>query len=273
MSKKIISVSRRSDVPAWNADWFLQGLKMGEITYRVSPKHMPAKVSLKKEYVECFVFWSKSYAGFMDRLDELDSYGIPFYMHFTINNYPKPFEPCVPPAKDMIKTFMALSRRYGKDRIIWRYDPIFFTHEIGIKEHTKNFEELLDQLADYTDSCYISIIDVYEKLLKKLIVQQRFDFDTLNEPAPILNMTGLMQKMCEGKKVQLFTCAEDALEVIPGIRKGACISAELVGRLSKSDNKFSLAPTRQACGCAKAIDIGTYNTCKHGCIYCYANAK
>jgi hypothetical protein len=271
--KKIISVSRRSDVPAFQADWFFEGLKKGEISYKVSPKHLPSKVSLKKEHVECFVFWSKGYNQFMDRLDELDSYGIPFYFHFTINNYPKVYEPKVPPVKRTIQNFITLSKRYGQHRVIWRYDPIFFTKEIGIQQHNDNFEELLNELGPYTDSCYVSVIDLYGKLKSRPLIVEKFDMELLDKGGAIRNMLAYWQNALGlSKGVQIYTCAEKNYEQVPGVKKGTCINAELIQALTGTSRTFREGPTREACGCAMSTDIGTYNTCKHGCVYCYANS-
>src|SRR5437763_888748 len=124
---KIISVSRRTDIPAFYSEWFMNRIRDGYVRWVNPFSRLVHRISLPPEDVMAFVLWSKNYSPLLPHLDELDSSGYRMLFHFTINGLPKAFEPRVPDVVDMLECAHALSHRYGPDAILWRYDPVLIS--------------------------------------------------------------------------------------------------------------------------------------------------
>lgn len=263
----ILSVSRRTDIPAFYSDWFFNRVKEGFLYVR-NPmnRHQVSKILISPDIVDCIVFWSKNPTPMLNRLDELEKYM--YYFQFTINPYDINMEMGVPLKNNILHTFKELSSRIGSSRVIWRYDPILITDTIGISYHIKYFEELAKRLEGYANTCVISFIDLYKKTqrnLKDTTTREPFQ-DEMIELA--VNLSSIANKY--GIKIQ--TCSEQiALESL-GIIHGRCIDDALIEDLlgvklvvGKDGNQ------RSECGCVQSVDVGEYNTCSHFCRYCYAN--
>jgi len=264
----IISVSRRTDIPAFYSEWFFNRLKEGFVL-SVNPfnRKMLTKLSLKQEDVTCFVFWTKNPSNFIKRLDELDGYS--FYFQFTLNSYQKDLEPNVPLKKGLIKNFIELSEKIGKERVIWRYDPILINEKYTKEYHYKWFEELCKKLHDYTNKVVISFIDFYNKTkrnTKELNIQKI-------EPSEIEEVAAKLSEIARKYYLRIETCSESIDLEKYNICHGKCIDDVLIGKII-GDEKFSAEKDRfqrKECGCVNSSDIGAYNTCLHNCLYCYAN--
>lgn len=265
----ILSVSRRTDVPAFYSDWFFNRLKEGFVYVRNPMNiHQVSKITLSRDVIDCIVFWSKNPKPMLSRLDELKDYM--YYFQFTINAYDRGFEVGVPRKEGIINTFKELSGKIGPKRVIWRYDPILLTDKMDIKYHIRYFEEIAKRLEGYTDTCVISFVDLYKK------TQNNLKDTEAREPSH-KEMLGLsLQMFLIAKKygITIQTCAEEiALESV-GIKHGRCIDNALIEDLLGVKLVVSKDPNqRKECGCVQSIDIGEYNTCAHGCKYCYANFK
>lgn len=230
--------------------------------------HQVSKVVLKPEVIDCIVFWSKNPKPMLARLDELKDYM--YYFQFTINPYDKGLEMGVPRKEGIISTFKELSEKIGPKRVIWRYDPILLTENMGVVYHVRYFEEIAKRLKGYTDRCVISFVDLYQK------TQRNLKGTTAREPSRN-EMVEIASKLCVIAKkygITIQTCAEEiALESV-GIKHGRCIDSALIEDLLDVKLVVGKDPNqRKECGCVQSIDIGEYNTCAHGCKYCYANFK
>jgi len=263
----ILSVSRRTDIPAFYSEWFFDRLNKGFVYVR-NPiyKKMISKISLQEENVDCFVFWSKNPKPFIKRIPEL--HRIPFYFQYTINAYDTDIEPFVPNKNASIETFIELSKTIGKEKVIWRYDPILLSDRYTIKYHLKEFESVANRVAPYTDKCVISFLDRYQKNEKKLTITGVRELRS-NE---IMLIAKQLKAIADLYNLQLETCAEGIeLESI-GIGHNRCIDRVLIEKiLGRKINARKDKNQRAVCGCIESVDIGAYNTCRHGCIYCYAN--
>jgi len=264
----IISASRRTDIPAWYSKWFFNRLRDGFVYVR-NPirKNMVSKITLHPDIVDCFVFWTKNAAPFIPYLQELSSYM--FYVQFTINPYNTSIEPTVPPQHMILNTFKTLSEMIGKERLIWRYDPILLTSHIDIAYHVTHFEELVQYLSKYTNTCVISFVDVYKKNEKQLMqngARQLTDDE-------ILMLAPQLKQIANRYDLTLQTCSEIIDLHLFGIEHGSCIDAHLIEKLMGMKlNVRKDKQQREACKCVESIDIGEYNSCGHHCLYCYANA-
>ena len=264
----IISVSRRTDIPAFYSEWFYNRIKEGYVDV-VNPFNAKQanRVSLKKEDVECFVFWTKNPKDFMKRLDELDGYN--YYFQYTLNSYGKDIECNVPSKSDeLIDNFINLSKKIGKEKVIWRYDPIILTDKYTIDYHIKYFEKLVVILHKYTEKCVISFLDLYKKTERnfKNIKLEDLTFDKMDLIAKEFSI------ICNKYGLKLATCCEDIKLEKYGIIHNKCIDDELIERITnKKLSSIKRDAQRKACGCVKCVDIGVYNTCLHNCLYCYAN--
>ena len=261
----ILSVSRRTDIPANYADWFINRVHDGYLYVR-NPMY-PEKVS-KITITKDVIFWSKNPKPMIPYLDELKVY--PYYFQFTITGYGKEVEPGLPEKLELLKTFVELAEKIGKERMVWRYDPIFFTPDYSIEFHKEVFERFAATLEGNTNRCVISFLDLYGHITAKM--------NALGARIPIKEemreITRTFSKIAAAHGMELETCAEKIDLSEEGVRYGHCIDKEFIEnpigyRLTGGKDKGQ----RTECGCMESIDIGKYNTCFHGCKYCYADTE
>ncbi len=266
----ILSVSRRTDIPNYYSEWFLNRIKEGYLYVRnpVNARWI-SKVSLASELVDCIVFWTKNPGPMLDRLGELEDYR--YYFQFTLTGYGRDIEPNIPHKKEcMIPVFQRLSRIIGKEKIIWRYDPILFTDRYTPDYHLKAFGRIAEELQGYTSKCVISFVDTYAKNQKALKALQVCSLPEERLTAFAVEIAAIA-RACHMK---IASCAEEIDLSACGIGRNCCIDKELIEQVigckitaGKDKNQ------RKECGCIESVDIGTYHTCKSGCLYCYAGGN
>lgn len=264
----IISASRRTDIPTYYSDWFYERIKDGFVFVRNPMNiHQVSKINLSSDVVDGIVFWTKNPEPMFTRLAELKKY--PYYFQFTLNAYDKDIETNIPSKNDcIIPTFQKLSRLIGAEKVIWRYDPIFINEKYTFEYHCKYFEILCKKLSGYTEKCTISFIDMYKKTARNMSEYQikEIQFDMK------IKIAQRFFEITEKYGIHIDTCAEGIDLNQFGISHAHCIDQQLFGKIigyplniEKDKNQ------REECGCIASIDIGTYNTCRNGCRYCYAN--
>lgn len=263
----IVSVSRRTDIPAFYSNWFFNRLKEGFV-YVVNPMNLKqiSKVELTPKTVDCFVFWTKNATPMLERLDELKDYN--YYFQYTITPYGKDVEKGILDKGQVIESFKKLSTIIGKDRVILRYDPILLSDKYTIDYHCKAFDRLCNKLYKYTNKCVISFIDLYKKTERntKDLNLSPMDIDKIRE------ISAKLALIASEYGLLLETCSEGYDLTEFGIKKGKCIDDALVSKIIGYEVKAKKDDTqRDVCGCIKSVDIGQYNTCRHHCLYCYAN--
>lgn len=261
----ILSVSRRTDIPALYGDWFFNRLKEGYVLVR-NPvnKLQVSRIELNPEAVDCIVFWTKNPASFINRLHLLKNYN--YYFQFTLNPYDGSIERNLPDKESLLKIFIELSKVVGKEKIIWRYDPIILNDRLNIEYHRKAFETMASKLHGYTEKCVISFLDLYSKTEKKMK-----DINEIKETEMRI-VAESFSKTTEKLDIKLTTCAEKIDLSYLGIEHGKCIDTDLISKLIGTGFKSRKDPfQREQCGCISSVDIGAYNTCPNGCLYCYAN--
>ena len=272
--KRIISVSRRTDIPAFYSDWFLNRLKAGFAGY-VNPFGGGKRivVSLKPEDVICFVFWSKNFQPFLEPLKVIDHMGYGSMFHFTITGLPKDFERHLVERKMAVHTLKEMSQRYSPKHIIWRYDPIIISDLTDAQFHLKNFQSLASELEGYVQRCFFSYVAMYGKVKRnfKRLEEEKGVCVTDPDDETKKALAGELAQMAEGYGIKMHTCCGDFL-ISDKIKKAHCVDGDLIRALFPADDvKLKAKPTREECGCTQSRDIGTYDTCSHGCVYCYAN--
>lgn len=271
----IISASRRTDIPAFFSDWFMHQIEAGDCWVRnpFNPKQS-LQVSLEPDRVEAIVFWSKNPAPLMKHLGDLDKRGYGYYFQYTLNAYGPELEPHVPAVEERVETFIALAKRVGPRRVIWRYDPIVISTATPFDFHIEAFGRLASLLEGHTKRVIVSILDYYRKIERRLAELERlgnlFDRDAARRPT----MGELLLKLrnrAVSSGMEIFACAEELDLSSLGILPARCIDGDLIHDLfgSAASTKKDRGQ-RPACGCAESRDVGTSNTCRHGCRYCYA---
>lgn len=264
----ILSASRRTDIPAFWSDWFLRRLREGFVYVR-NPMN-PCQIScipLSPDVVDCIVFWTKNPVPLAERLEELEGY--PYYFQYSITGYGKDVEPRLPDKKTvLIPLFRELSQKLGPKRMVWRYDPIFFSNRYPSEYHLRAFEEIANRLEGCGERVLISFIDLYAKTKRGVA-----GLELLPPPSgeDLLAFASKLAAIARKYGFSIESCAEK-LDLAPaGVRHGHCIDRALIEeiidcRLNAARDKNQ----RPECGCFESVDIGLYNTCLNGCRYCYA---
>lgn len=264
----IISASRRTDIPTYYSEWFMNRIREGYALARNPMNaHQVSRISLSPEVVDGIVFWTKNPAPMLDKLPQLKDYM--YYFQFTLNAYEQDVEAGVPlKHKYIVPTFQRLSEMIGPERVVWRYDPILLSDKYTFDYHVKYFELLAKKLAPYTQKCTISFLDMYVKTERNVA--------GLNIQPWTLELQDAMAKslaeIAHSYGLELETCAEGIELEKYGIKHAHCIDGELFAKLLGCPLKVGKDKNqRKECGCVDSVDIGAYNTCRNGCRYCYAN--
>lgn len=262
----IINTGNRTDIPAFYSQWFFNRVKAGQVLVRnpYNPQQV-MRYLLDPQLVDCLCFCTKNPEPMIKRLEELRAFRQLWFV--TITPYGREIEPHVPEKKQVMETFKALSEIVGKHAIIWRYDPIFISPQYPVEFHCEIFTQMAEELRGYTDTCVISFLDQYAKTKrnfpegKEVSQSQR---EILCESfAKIGHRLGLRIKTCcEGNRWEKY-----------GIDTSGCMTKAVVERVlgMPLDMMGNLPRARKECDCLLGNDIGAYNTCGHGCLYCYAN--
>ena len=306
----IVSASRSTDIPAFYANWFFNRLKNGYSAW-INPFN-GVKNYVSYEDVRFIVFWSKNPKPLLKHLPYLRERGVNCYIQYTLNDYvSEKLEMGVPSLKDRIDTFKRLSDYLGKDKIIWRFDPLILTDRISVDDLIDKIAVIGEQLKDYTNKLVFSFADIieYGKVRKNLensgVKYRNFTPGEMNYLA--VSLSNINKRW----NLELATCAEKVDLDKYGISHNRCVDDRLMAKIAWQDDvlmKFlgmevvhhfgsdfgTVIPPdaivindtiyvirkkdnkdkgqRLLCGCAISKDIGQYNTCAHLCEYCYANA-
>ncbi len=280
----IISASRRTDIPAFYAEWFMQRIRAGDC-------HVPnpfnagqvSVVSLAPADVDAIVFWTRFPRPLLAHLDELDARGYRYYFQYTLLDYPRSveshrLESHRPDGAAAVEVFRRLAERIGPARVIWRYDPILLSAQLDADYHRRQFAKLASALDGSTQRCVISLVDLYAKTRRRLSGLDLADMAEAGTEAvasrpAIADLMRFLADTAQRHGMEITSCAETA-ELQPyGIRPGKCIDDDLLRTLFGLDLWLKKDPSqRAACGCVLSKDIGQYNTCLFGCQYCYATA-
>lgn len=263
----IVSASRRTDIPAFYADWFVNRIREGYALVRnPAYPHRISRVSLRPEVVDCIVFWTANPTPMTRLLGELSSYE--YYFQVTLTGYGRDVEPFVPSKREvLIPAFLELSNAIGPDRVIWRYDPILISEKYSPEYHVRAFGTICDALEGATHRCVISFVDAYARNREGLARAGSLEL-------PEGELAGLARRLSDEARehgMSVRSCAERIDLSASGIEHGGCVDRALVERLLGRPIRVGRDPSqRSECGCCSSVEVGAYDTCPHGCTYCYA---
>jgi len=305
VAPEVISASRATDIPAFYGDWLMRRLDAGYVRWLNRFNGRSQYVSFER--MRAIVFWSKDPQPFLQHLDTFDRLGVAYYFQCTLNDYESDYsgaiEPNVPPLDLRIRTFEELSRRIGRHRVIWRFDPFLLTREIDVECLLMKVKRIGNSIHPFAERFVFSFADidgyprVRDNLLTAGIRWTDFTADKMRELAE--GIADLNRQW----GLRLATCAEKMDLMDLGIEHNRCIDDELLLRISNDDpellrlfgvrdnikservtkgeskelayNRARLKDKgqRPQCGCVVSKDIGQYDTCAHLCAYCYANTS
>ncbi|MBI4775415.1 MAG: DUF1848 domain-containing protein [Deltaproteobacteria bacterium] len=272
---RIVSVSRRTDIPAFYGKWFMNRVQAGFVLVENPFSGKLYAVSLRPDDVAGFVFWSKNFKPFLPVLPVLKDRGYGFYFHYTITGLPRLFEPSVPPAEETLESFSALADRTSSEHVFWRYDPIVVSDVSDRIYHIERFQTLARALEGKTRRCYVSFPTLYAKVRRRFDALLQKENIRVVDPSPEAKreLIGTLAEIATNSGITLYSCCDENL-VGGNVRKARCVDSDTMNRLfpnRAADAKRN--PSRKGCGCSDSKDIGAYDSCPHGCIYCYANAR
>lgn len=263
----ILSIDFRTDIPAFYSDWLINRFKEGFVYFR-NPAYPQTihKIILDKEHIEGIMWCSKDYLPILHVLNQITD-KFPSIFHYTITGYGKDIEPNVPSLDQSIYTFKELSHRYGKENVIWRYDPIFLTDNYGIIRHINQFTDICKELYNYTDRVVINFVSLYEKVKRHMPSLKELTYD---------EKLLIVKKFLEITKkygLKLQTCGNGLqFKDLEGVEVTGCLDEHTLNLMGIYPEKPKGNAVPWGCLCYPNTCIGEYNTCLHKCKYCYASA-
>ena len=261
----ILNTGSRTDIPAYYSDWFYNRIEAGYVLVR-NP-YYPSQITkylLSPDVIDVMVFCTKNPFPMLDRLSLLSAFDTFWFV--TITPYGAEIEPHVLPKEQIIASFKQLSEAIGSSRISWRYDPVLITDTYSIAHHIEQFHQMAEALSGYTTQCVVSFIDLYEKTKRNFWGIR----SVTNKEQEVL--IEAFSHIAKENGLQIHLCCENASLVRENVDANGCMSKTVLEkalgcRLDVPKKKTA----RSECSCLLGADIGAYNTCGHGCLYCYAN--
>ncbi len=264
----IVSASYRTDIPAFYGPWFGDVFAAGVVMVANPYGGKPNRVSLRGEGVDGYVFWSRNMAPFRDNLAALDKQRLPFMVQYTITGYPRPLEPSVIRPDQAIADIKDLAKHYGPRAVVWRYDPILFSDLTDQAFHVANFASLAGALRGMVDEVCVSFAHIYRKTRRNLDAAAQCHGFTWRDPdwdekqALLDELAGI----AGDHGLNLTVCSQAEAQATPARCIDALRLSDIAGRAIAARQKGN----RPDCLCAESRDIGAYDSCPHGCAYCYA---
>ncbi len=267
----IISASYKTDIPTFYGDWFINRLNVGYCKMVNPYGGQIYTVSLKREDVDGFVFWTKNLGPFLDKLPLIKERGFPFMIQYAINGYPRELETSVVDAKRSIEHIKQVHDLYGPRVPVWRYDTIIFTSLTPIDFHLRNFERIAGELEGFTDEVVVSFAQIYRKTKRNVDRAAKKHGFTWHDPEHEVKfkLAEDLAAVARSCGMQLTMCSQRQF-LAPGVEDARCLDARRLSDIAGKPVTAKLKGNRADCGCYAARDIGAYNTCPHGCVYCYA---
>ncbi len=269
--KTIISASRRTDIPAFYIDWFIERLYYGHLYVKNPYSSKIQRVSLASSDVHSIVFWSKNFTPLLKKLERIERVTKNLFFHYTITGAPKELEPHTPEREEAVKDLIFLSKRFSPEHVVWRFDPIVVTDRCPLEGYKDIFIDCAARLKGSVRACYISFVHPYKKVIDNF---RRYSNHRIIE-VPEEKKRAFTRELASvaGRfGIEISACCNDML-LSQKVLKGSCIDGPKLSKLfCNTSVDTAPRPTRKGCGCTVSTDIGSYDTCPHGCLYCYANS-
>ncbi len=264
----IVSASYRTDIPAFYADWFGQRLARGHVLVANPYGGKSYRVALRGEGVDGFVFWTRNIEPFRENLAAVAAQGTAFMVQYTVTGYPRALEPAVVTAGQAVDAITGLASQYGGRAVVWRYDPIVFTDLTDQRFHRRNFAQLAGALAGAVDEVCVSFAQIYRKSRRNLdLAAARHKFTWRDPDWPEKQaLLHALQVIAADHSMRLTVCSQPEAKGMAA----HCIDAGRLSDLAGHDIRARRKGNRPDCLCAESRDIGAYDSCPHGCVYCYA---
>ncbi len=260
----IINTGSRTDIPAFFHKWFLNRIDEGFVCTRNPYNDDIYKYPLDSKIIDCLCFCTKNPKPLLNNIDKLDDFNQFWFV--TITPYGRDIEVNVPNYKKVIRSFGKLSENLDINKVSWRYDPIFITEKYSLEFHIDKFEEMASELSVYTNDCTISFIDLYQKVLRNFPEAKKVTTDEQ------LIIGREFAKIADKYDLKMKTCVEGTLLDQFGFDSSGCMTQQVIEKAIGNNLKIPKGKYRiRECDCIFGRDIGAYNTCLHGCKYCYAN--
>ncbi len=273
--RMIVSASYRTDIPAFYGRWFLNRFRAGWAK-AVNPYGRQVSTIPLRQGVDGFVFWTRNPGPFLGVLAEIRRAGMPFVLHYTLTGYPRALETSVIEVERSLSLMKELVDTHGPRAVVWRYDPILATSLTPLEWHAENFTRLAARLEGITDEVSVSFATLYRKTERNLAAAARAHRFGWSDPPPEDKRTLLRRLAASGAAhgIRLTLCSQPDL-LTAGVEPSACIDARRLEDVAKGwglDRRIAakVKGNRPGCLCHESRDIGEYDTCPHGCTYCYA---
>ena len=269
----IVSASYRTDIPAFYGAWFMNRLRAGGCRVANPYGGQDYSVSLRRADVDGFVFWTKNVAPFPAPLAEIHRRTYPFVVQLTITGYPTALERSVPPAEQSVGHLKFLSDTYGRRAVVWRYDPIVAIDRTPCAWHLANFATLARALRGAVDEVVISFAQIYRKTARNLARAADAQGFSWRDPADAekITLAERLAGIAADNAMRLTICSQPGLTV-NGMAGARCIDAMRLSDVANRPIAARQKGNRAGCLCSESRDVGAYDSCPMGCVYCYAVA-
>jgi len=267
----VISASYKTDIPAFYGDWFQRQLTQKFVETKNPFNNKKSIISLAPEDVDAYVFWTRNADPFLPVLHNAIANQHPFYFQFTVTAYPRLIETSVISSEDSISQMTSIANNFGPHAVVWRYDPIFVSDLTPLNFHLENFTKLARQLEHVVNEVVVSFTQPYAKTKRNLArLEQKTPINFQNPPNEIKQSFLMeLQKIAASSGIRMTLCTQPN-QMTERLTGAACIDKNRIAAIGGENIDPKLQGNREGCLCIASRDIGMYDTCAHGCVYCYA---